>query len=59
MVIVVGAFTSTSRWKSKRSILCQFDPSRANTFQALLTWAHRHNDTTSKYDKILKILRHL
>ena len=50
-------FTSTSRWKSKRSILCQLDPSSANTFQALLTCAHRHSDTTSRYERILPIVR--
>ena len=52
-------FTSTSRWKSKRSILCQLDPSSANTFQALLTCAHRHSDTTSRYEKILPMVRQM
>lgn len=46
--------TSTSVWKSKRSIRCQLLPSSARTFQALETCAHRHNDTTSRYENILQ-----
>lgn len=67
-------FTSISRWKSNKSIFCQFDPSNAKIFQYLLTYkieigyilsvvnivnifgqftcAHRHNEITSKNEKI-------
>lgn len=30
--------TSISRWKSNKSIFCQFEPSSARMFQYLLTW---------------------
>ena len=29
---------SMSTWNSNKSTFCQFEPSRANTFQGLLTW---------------------
>lgn len=51
--IIFNIFTSTSFWKSNRSILCQLDPSKAKMFQDFETWAHLHRDTTSKYENIL------
>ena len=51
---IVCLRTSTSVWKSKRSIRCQLLPSSARTFQALETCAHRHRDTTSRYENILQ-----
>lgn len=36
--IVYSVLTSISRWKSNKSIFCQFDPSNARIFQYLLTY---------------------